>query len=53
MLRLHPYHGDFVLIAGERRYRAAIKAALMELPRSSVPPAMGTMTSRPSCSPRR
>ena len=25
-------HGDYVLIAGERRYRAAVKAALMELP---------------------
>ena len=25
-------HGDFVLIAGERRYRAAVKAAVMELP---------------------
>lgn len=25
-------HGDYVLIAGERRYRAAVKAAVMELP---------------------
>jgi len=25
-------HGDFVLISGERRYRAAVKAAVMELP---------------------
>jgi len=25
-------HGEFVLISGERRYRAAVKAAVMELP---------------------
>jgi len=25
-------HGDYVLIAGERRYRAAVKACVMELP---------------------
>lgn len=25
-------HGDYVLIAGERRYRAAVRAAVMELP---------------------
>ena len=25
-------HGDYVLIAGERRYRAAVKACIMELP---------------------
>ena len=25
-------HGDYVLIAGERRYRAAVKAALVEIP---------------------
>jgi ParB family chromosome partitioning protein len=25
-------HGDYILIAGERRYRAAVKAAVMELP---------------------
>lgn len=25
-------HGDYVLIAGERRYRAAVKASVMELP---------------------
>jgi ParB/RepB/Spo0J family partition protein len=25
-------HGDYVLVAGERRYRAAVKAAVMELP---------------------
>jgi ParB family transcriptional regulator, chromosome partitioning protein len=25
-------HGEYVLIAGERRFRAAVKAALMELP---------------------
>ncbi|MDQ2894373.1 MAG: ParB/RepB/Spo0J family partition protein, partial [Actinomycetota bacterium] len=25
-------HGEFVLVAGERRYRAAVKAAVMELP---------------------
>lgn len=25
-------HGEFVLVAGERRYRAAMKAAVMELP---------------------
>jgi ParB family transcriptional regulator, chromosome partitioning protein len=24
--------GDYVLIAGERRYRAAVKASVMELP---------------------
>jgi ParB/RepB/Spo0J family partition protein len=26
------HHGDYVLIAGERRYRAAVKASVMELP---------------------
>jgi ParB/RepB/Spo0J family partition protein len=25
-------HGDYILIAGERRYRAAVKASVMELP---------------------
>jgi len=32
--------GDYVLVAGERRYRAAVKAAVMELP-AIVRPAGG------------
>ena len=34
-------HGDYVLIAGERRYRAAVKAAIMELPAIIHPAAAG------------
>jgi ParB/RepB/Spo0J family partition protein len=34
-------HGDYVLIAGERRYRAAVKAAVMELPAIIRPVGVG------------
>jgi len=34
-------HGDYVLIAGERRYRAAVKAAVIELPAIIRPVGVG------------
>jgi hypothetical protein len=45
-------HGDYVLIAGERRYRAAVKAPSWSCRRSSVRSAPVTRTSTPTCSSR-